>query len=1081
MAKKSKKQTGFSLIEMIVAILILAIASLGILGMFEFSLKVVAESKAKVGAVTIANEILETARNLPYNDVGTVGGLVGGVIPQQDIVNLNGINYTTSVSVDYVDDPFDGTVDLGTDELGNDYKKVRVAISWQSHFGNKEIISITTVAPKGIESDEGSGVLWINAINASGEAVPNASIHIVNDETSPTIDDSSHQTNDQGYYYSSVPISNSAYQITITKDGYSSDYTCTIDPGGLGCSESEGNPNPSKPHATIIEASLTQITFAIDIVSTLNISTVSQTIPNEWIVNTDSGSADQYSPALALGTDNNYYFAWQDFRNFASRIYGQRYSGQSAQWGSDLAVTSTNNQSAPQLTIDNSNNIYFVWHDDRDGHQDIYFDKYNSSGGSLWAEAKKINTDLTSADQQYPKIIFNASTTAPAVYVAWKDDRVGSGQSDIYLQKFSINGNPLWSSELKVNLNSSSQYQISDSTTWTFDNPLNYICDDGSCDGTTDIEVTGGLAQLVSIKTCNGTANSCDSFVDQPSCAGQSGCSFDDSGPCEDGSCDCSLITDEGDCDSTASCSWQAGTPSCTGNCSCGSVSRPNCLSVPGCSLFWLWCWSNPGCVCEDINNQAVCEDANCNWGTGAGICQGSCSCSNITTGPICTTANCNWDTEGPCSGTADSCDTFLTQATCEGQSDCEWSGSGTVFPDDEPEIYLVESFSVPDLVSWDSFTETATKNGGEIYYQLSDDDGSSWRYWNNNNWVIAGTSNYNTASTINSNLGAFPTDRGKIMFKAFLSSNGNQQIQLDQVDIGYTNTTSGGGYSQSVDLAVDDLENVYVVWEDYQIDNYDIFVQKVDLDGNIIWLNDIRVNTSGSGNQNNPAIDIGNDDNLYIVWQDNRSGDDDIYAQKYDSSGNALWSTGDIAITAQAGSTQKNPKTIVNSSNEVFVVWQDSRNEDNDIYGQKINSGATLLWPNDIRINSNSAGDQRNPDLILNQANNLVVTWQDNNGGNYDILAAEYPGDPASLVSVPNVPLVITGSKLVGSGPDVYKYNENHSTNGSGNLTISNLEWDTYNITLQGGSIYTIVSSEPPLPISLDPGETQNITINLD
>jgi len=1082
MAKKSKNQFGFTLVEVLLAVVILAIMSIGILGMFEFSTKVIAESKARIGAITTANEISEMAHNLSYNDVGTVGGLVSGIIPQTDTTKLNNINYTISVSVDYFDDPFDGTVEEETDEFGNDYKKVRIAVSWHGHFGVREVVSVTTIAPKGIESDQGSGVLWINAIDSSGQPVPNALIHIINHATDPPIDDSSHQTNEEGYYYSSVPASNSSYNITVTKDGYSSDYTCPIDPGGAGCTDTVGNPDPSRPDITVIESKLVRATFTIDQIAVLNIHTVSQTIPTEWTVNTDAGPADQYAPAIELASNGNYQFAWQDFRDYANRVYAQNYNQQTAEWNPDQAITTDSNQGAPHLATNHNNEIYYAWHDDLAGNQDIYVNKLDNNGSNLWGQPIKINTDGTSANQLYPKIVWNASTTAEYQYVSWKDERVGGNKSDIYLQKIDPSGNFDWPAEIKVNLNSSAMYQASDLEIFSFDNPLNYVCDGGNCDGSTSIEVSGGAASLVPIKTCDGTPDSCDSFLSSGSCTDQDGCTWDQGGPCEGSSCDCSLFDEEQDCEDADSCNWTPGTVSCYGNCSCSAIgSRSRCLSVNGCSWFWFFCYNNPGCNCEDIGSQTTCTDASCNWGAGGGSCDGSCSCGNLTTEPVCTQSGCSWDPDGPCAGEATVCENFLDQNTCINQQGCEWSEAGAGYPDDNPNIYLVESFVVNNLTSWDSFAETATKNGGEIYYQLSDDDGSSWKYWDGSNWVLAGASNYNTAAAINNNISFFPTVRQKIMFKAFFSSNGSQQIILDQIDIGYSYTTAGGGYSQSVDLAVDQDENVYLVWEDYQIDNYDIFIQKVNSEGDIVWPNDIRVNTYGDGDQNNPAIIVDGNDDIYVVWQDTRNGDSDIYAQKYDGNGNSLWPAGDIAVSISSENIQENPRIAADSDNNIYVVWYDGRNGDNDIYGQKVNSGGSIVWADDIRINSNTSGDQKNPDIIINQSGNLVVVWQDNNPGNYDIIAAEYPADPSAYTNTPNVPLRVWGEKQICDSPIIYKYDREHTTNASGYLYLTDMEWDTYSIGLQDGSGYTLINSEPPLPISVDPGQTIDVTINID
>jgi len=88
-------------------------------------------------------------------------------------------------------------------------------------------------------------------------------------------------------------------------------------------------------------------------------------------------------------------------------------------------------------------------------------------------------------------------------------------------------------------------------------------------------------------------------------------------------------------------------------------------------------------------------------------------------------------------------------------------------------------------LTSWSGFRETVTKPAGsEVYYQLSDDDGTTWRYWDGGAWVVAGASDYSLASVVNANISSFPIASGKIMFRAFLSSNGVVHPKLSKVEI---------------------------------------------------------------------------------------------------------------------------------------------------------------------------------------------------------------------------------------------------------------------------------------------------------
>lgn len=115
------------------------------------------------------------------------------------------------------------------------------------------------------------------------------------------------------------------------------------------------------------------------------------------------------------------------------------------------------------------------------------------------------------------------------------------------------------------------------------------------------------------------------------------------------------------------------------------------------------------------------------------------------------------------------------------------WSKTTHVYASDSPTIYPNNSLTMPKAVSWNSFTETATKNGGEIYYQLSDDDGATWKYWNINTWTTAGAGNYNIATDINTNIPTFSTSTNQIKWKAFLSGSGSQQVILDNISITYT------------------------------------------------------------------------------------------------------------------------------------------------------------------------------------------------------------------------------------------------------------------------------------------------------
>lgn len=106
-----------------------------------------------------------------------------------------------------------------------------------------------------------------------------------------------------------------------------------------------------------------------------------------------------------------------------------------------------------------------------------------------------------------------------------------------------------------------------------------------------------------------------------------------------------------------------------------------------------------------------------------------------------------------------------------------------TTYPSDNPTITPTQAVPFTTLAS---FTETSTLNGGSIRYILSNDGGSTWLYNNGTSWVTSDTTfaQAATAATINTNASTFPTGSGNFLFRAFLSSNGTQLVQLDSVSI---------------------------------------------------------------------------------------------------------------------------------------------------------------------------------------------------------------------------------------------------------------------------------------------------------
>ncbi len=296
-----KNQAGISLIETLIILLIFTGMFITMQSVFQFSIQKLQTSKAKLIAVEIANSQIEILRNIDYNLLGTISGSPIGTIPAEKTIEQSNITFTVQTTIRYFDDPFDGCAGIaeGLEEdqwskcadgtvvekprdIPNysnnpaDYKKVNVTVSWNEDYGGVPVTLSTTIAPKDLEGDTDKGFLSIEVIDASGNPVSGATVHINNPTLNPAL--SLTMTTDsfgQVLLFDLEPAQLS-YEITVTKDGYTTDRTCSIDAGGTTCNDSEGVPDPYLRNASVHLGELEELTFIIDRFSTLSVNSYTE-------------------------------------------------------------------------------------------------------------------------------------------------------------------------------------------------------------------------------------------------------------------------------------------------------------------------------------------------------------------------------------------------------------------------------------------------------------------------------------------------------------------------------------------------------------------------------------------------------------------------------------------------------------------------------------------------------------------------------------------------------------------------------------------------------------------------------------
>lgn len=258
---------SFSLIETIFAVVILVLMVGTIYETLILGVKTLGRSRLEEGALALATQKIEFIRNLPYEQIGTSGGIPSGALPQNAAQVVGGVSYTVDTFIQYIDDSVDGTGSDDTNSIVSDYKEARVKVSWASPTPITPVTLISRFSPPGIETTSGGGTLKITALNAVGQPIALAAITVRNAVVSPAINVTTFSSNQGEAMFAGAP-SAGGYEVIVTKTGYSQAQTYPA---------SAQNINPSPGFLTVLPAETVQSAFLIDTLASLSITASSTT------------------------------------------------------------------------------------------------------------------------------------------------------------------------------------------------------------------------------------------------------------------------------------------------------------------------------------------------------------------------------------------------------------------------------------------------------------------------------------------------------------------------------------------------------------------------------------------------------------------------------------------------------------------------------------------------------------------------------------------------------------------------------------------------------------------------------------
>jgi Tfp pilus assembly protein PilV len=193
-----RSQDGLSLIEVIVASVVLIIGILGTLVLMDAANGATTKTRAREGATNLTRELVEGARSVPYANISPATivtqlqsqpGLADAGAGAGWTIRRRNTTYTVTASVCTMDDPRDGggthsaggfcadsvaqntpdTTTGATDKAPEDYKRVRVEATWKQGNSTREVHQTTIVNNPG-----SAGGPAVRTLTLNGSASPPA-------------------------------------------------------------------------------------------------------------------------------------------------------------------------------------------------------------------------------------------------------------------------------------------------------------------------------------------------------------------------------------------------------------------------------------------------------------------------------------------------------------------------------------------------------------------------------------------------------------------------------------------------------------------------------------------------------------------------------------------------------------------------------------------------------------------------------------------------------------------------------------------------------------------------------------------
>jgi hypothetical protein len=297
----------------------------------------------------------------------------------------------------------------------------------------------------------------------------------------------------------------------------------------------------------------------------------------------------------------------------------------------------------------------------------------------------------------------------------------------------------------------------------------------------------------------------------------------------------------------------------------------------------------------------------------------------------------------------------------------------------------------------------------------------------------------------------------------------------------------------RDVEMVPDGSGGAILVWSDERNNppDRDIYAQRIDADGNPLWVADGVPICTTAASQSLPNLVSDGAGGAIVAWHD-----DDVYAQRVDASGSTLWTANGVALCS-AADYQRLARPVSDGAGGAIVAWEDGRNglyHNSDIYAQHIDSLGIAQWATDgVPVCTSGTNTQEDVDLVADGSAGVVIVWHEYAGGTVATsngLPARNPGVYAQRVDSYGGPLWDVNGVAVytstdpqrwprvtsaGSGETIVVW-ENHES--PSDVFAQRLDADGNRMWYSGGVAVSLAPHEQTFPVLVADGDDGAIVV---